>query len=112
MSRRLRVCACSNSASTEPACTEQKTSAVVVPLRSSSSQKTRAVVARHCRVGEGLLGDEGVLVEPVEQLLALRADDAGLHVVDMRVDEARRDQAARMVGQVGVRRQLRLSWRA
>ena len=62
-------------------------------------------LARHCLVGEGLLGDEGVGFEPLEQLTALRADDAGLHVVDMRVDEPRCDQAARMIGQGRVRRQ-------
>ena len=68
-------------------------------------------LARDRLVGEGLLGDEGVVVEPVEQLLALRADDAGLHVVDVRVDEAGRDQAAGIVGDGGVRRQLGLERR-
>ena len=49
--------------------------------------------ARDLLVGEGLLGRIGVIVEPVEQLFALRADDSGLDVVDVGVDEARRDQA-------------------
>ena len=53
-------------------------------------------------VSKGLLGDEGVVVEPVQQLAALRADNSGLNVVNVRVDEARRNQTARMVGNVGV----------
>ena len=60
------------------------------------------------RIGEGLLGDERVALEPVEQILCLRADDAGLDVMDMRVDEAGRDQAAAVVGDARVRLQQRL----
>ena len=63
------------------------------------------LVAEHARsiagdrlVGEGLLGDEGIVSSQSSSCLPCGADDAGLHVVDMRVDEARRDQAARMVG--------------
>ena len=54
------------------------------------------------RVSKGLLGDEGVVVEPVQQLVALRADNSGLNVVNVRVDEAGRNQTARIVGNVGV----------
>ena len=71
------------------------------------------LVAEHARgvagdrfVGEGLLGDVGVVVEPVEQLLALRADDAGLHIVDVGVDKARRDERAGMIEDGSARRQL------
>ena len=103
MSRRLRLSASANSASTEPACTEQKTSAVVVPSQQLVAKDARSPGDR--RIGKSLFGHEGILFEPVKQLMSLRADNPGLHIVDMAVDEARRDQAARMVGDVGVRRQ-------
>ncbi len=45
--------------------------------------------ARMLRVGELLFGDEGVLVEPVDELLAVRADDLRLRIVHVAVDEAR-----------------------
>ena len=44
------------------------------------------------RVGELLLGGEGVGVQPVQQLLAVGGDHAGLRVVDVGVDEAGGDQ--------------------
>ena len=59
-----------------------------------------------CRISKGLFGDEGVFVEPVEQLVPLRADNPGLHIVDVGIDETGRDQASRMVGDVGIGRQL------
>ncbi len=43
-------------------------------------------------VGELLLGDEGVLVQPVEQLLAMRTDDLRLWVVHVAIDEPGQDQ--------------------
>src|SRR4029079_17322961 len=57
------------------------------------------------RIGKSLFGHEGIFVEPVKQLMSLRADNSGLHIVDVAVDEAGRDQAPRMVGDVGVVRQ-------
>ena len=44
------------------------------------------------RVGKALLGDEGVLVEPVEELQAARPDDLCLREVDMAVDEPGTDE--------------------
>ena len=79
-----------------------------MPWRNSSSQNNRAVSLRHRRVGEGFLGREGVAREPVEELQSLGADDAGLHVMDMGVDETGRDQAAGIVGKVRVGWKLRL----
>lgn len=49
------------------------------------------------RVGKLLLGHEGVLVEPFEQLLAVRGHHLGLRIVDMGVDETRADDAVRIV---------------
>jgi hypothetical protein len=46
---------------------------------------------------EALLLDEGVFVQPVDQLGAEGADDPGLHIVDVGVDEARADQGVREV---------------
>ena len=60
---------------------------------------TQQFVAKHLcgrrcdlRIAERLLGDECVALEPVEQLLALRTDDAGLNIVNVGVDKAGRDQ--------------------
>jgi hypothetical protein len=39
-------------------------------------------------VGECLLGWIDIVVDPIEQALSGRGDDAGLYIVDMRVDEA------------------------
>ncbi len=44
------------------------------------------------RVGEGALGREGVGVQPVQQLLTVGGDHAGLRVVDVGVDETGGDQ--------------------
>ncbi|MNP28141.1 hypothetical protein D3C76_1210910 [compost metagenome] len=44
------------------------------------------------RIGELALGGEGVGVQPVQQLLAVGGDHAGLRVVDVGVDEAGDDQ--------------------
>ncbi|MCY1290582.1 hypothetical protein D9M70_397360 [compost metagenome] len=43
-------------------------------------------------VGELLFGGEGIGVQPVQQLLAIGGDHAGLREVDMGIDEAGRDQ--------------------
>ena len=58
----------------------QKTSAVVVPLRTSSSRKNSAT-SRACAGSENLL-------QPIEQPAASRADYVGLRVVNVRIDEA------------------------
>src|SRR6185369_17064412 len=58
------------------------------------------------RVSKGLLGDERVVVEPVQQPVALRADNSGLNIVNVRVDEAGRNQTARIVGNDSVGRQF------
>src|SRR5271166_7033301 len=47
-------------------------------------------------VAELLLLDERVIVQPVEQLRAIGADDLGLRIVDMCIDESRHDEAARI----------------
>ena len=49
-------------------------------------------------VGEAHLLGEGVGVQPVDQALSPARDDGGLGVVDMRVDEAGRDEAFAVVG--------------
>ena len=43
-------------------------------------------------IGELLLGDECVLLEPVEQLFAVCADDLRLRVVDVAIDESRQHE--------------------
>ena len=48
-------------------------------------------------VGEFLLLDKGVVVEPVEQLRAVGADHLGLRIMDVGVDEARGHDAAGMI---------------
>ena len=48
-------------------------------------------------VGELLLFDEGVFVEPVQELRAVGADHAGLRIMDVRVDQAGQHQLAGMV---------------
>ncbi|MNI33083.1 hypothetical protein D3C73_870110 [compost metagenome] len=63
-------------------------------------------------VGVGLVGElafarEGVGVEPVQQLLAVGADHAGLRQVDVGVDEAGGDQRILIVGDLDIRRQGR-----
>ncbi len=56
-------------------------------------------------VAEGALGGEGVGIEPVQQLLAVGSDHAGLRIVDMGVDETGRDQRVRVLDHLGVGRQ-------
>ena len=48
-------------------------------------------------IGKLLLFDEGVVVQPVEELRAVGADDLGLRIMDVGVDEAGHDEAARMI---------------
>ena len=61
--------------------------------------------ARVLGVGEAPLDREGVALEPFEELLAVRCDDVGLRIVDVRVDEARHDQLAGIVGELHALRQ-------
>ena len=49
------------------------------------------------RIGKAALGREGVVLEPGQQAFRGRADDVGLREVDVHVDEARRQDAARPV---------------
>ncbi len=64
--------------------------------------------ARHrlavAEIGEFLLLDEGVFLQPIEKLRAVGADDAGLGIMDVRVDEAGHDELARPVVDRGARR--------
>ena len=109
--RMSRSSAASNSASTEPAWTVAKTSALVVPWRSSSSRKKAATASAWRAVGEGLLGREDMAFEPLHELLAVRGDALDLRIMDMRVDEAGDDQAVERldsdvgerVGEIGMR---------
>ena len=69
-------------------------------------EEDRRHVAGVSLVFELPLGGEGVGVEPVQQLLAVGGDHAGLRVVDMGVDEAGGDQRVAVVldvdaGQLG-----------
>ena len=48
-------------------------------------------------IGEFLLLDERIVMEPVEQLRAVGADHLGLRIMDVRVDEAGHDEAAGMI---------------
>ncbi len=48
-------------------------------------------------IGEFLLLDERVVMQPVQQLRAIGADDLGLRIVDVSVDEARHHEAARVI---------------
>ena len=57
-------------------------------------------------VGEPLLLDEGVFLQPVEQLGAVARDHLGLRQVDVGVDQPRQDQVACMVVDRRIFRQL------
>ena len=48
-------------------------------------------------VGEFLLFDKRIIVQPVEQLRAVGADHLGLRIMDMGVDEAGHDQRAGVI---------------
>ncbi len=50
------------------------------------------IARRVLRIGEFLLLDEGVFLQPFEQLGAVGRDHLGLRKMDVRVDEARHDQ--------------------
>jgi hypothetical protein len=58
-------------------------------------------------VGELAFAREGVGVEPVQQLLAVGADHAGLRQVDVGVDEAGGDQRILIMGDLDIGRQGR-----
>ena len=57
------------------------------------------------RIGEPLLGRPHMVVEPVEQLRRVGRDYLRLGIVDMRIDETRHDDVARIVVDGQVRRQ-------
>ena len=46
-------------------------------------------------IGEFLLFDERIVVQPVEQLRAVGADDLGLRIMDVGVDETGHDETSR-----------------
>src|SRR6185437_12587078 len=48
-------------------------------------------------IGEFLLFDKGVVVQPVEELRPIGTDHLGLRIVDVRVDEARGDETTRLI---------------
>ena len=56
------------------------------------------------RVGEPLLLDEGVVVQPVEQLRAIGGDHLRLRIVDVHIDQPGHDERARMIVERRVRR--------
>ena len=62
----LRLCAAANNASAEAGMRGAIGEAVVVPLRASSSRKNSALRAACCGIGEFLLLDEGVFLQPFE----------------------------------------------
>ncbi|RMS18337.1 hypothetical protein ALP75_201291 [Pseudomonas syringae pv. actinidiae] len=59
-------------------------------------------LGRMLGVGELAFAGEGVGVQPVQQLLTIRADHAGLRQVNVRVDEAWRDQRVLILDQLHV----------
>ena len=74
------------------------------------------LVAEHPRHRRGMrgilerhLGRVRVTVEPVQELLAIGGDHAGLHIVHVRVDESRGDQAALVVCDLRARAAERIS---
>ena len=79
----------------------------MVPLRASSSRKNSALRAACSRIGEFLFLDEGVFLQPFEQLRAVGGDHLGLRIVDVRVDETRHDQRAGEMFDRHARRQPR-----
>ena len=54
--------------------------------------------ARMRKIGVALLLREYIAVQPVEQLLPVGSDDAGLWKMQMRVDKAGRDEMRAMIG--------------
>ena len=59
------------------------------------------------RIAEFLFLDEGVFLEPFEELRAVGRDHLGLRIMDMRVDKAGHDELARIVVDRRSRRQSR-----
>ena len=49
------------------------------------------------RIREATLGRVCVTVEPFEELLAVRRNDVGLRIMDVRVDEPREDQLVAVI---------------
>ena len=58
-------------------------------------------------IGESLLLDEGVVVQPVEQLRAIRGDHLRLRIMDVDVDQPGHDKRARVIVDPGVGRRGR-----
>lgn len=67
-------------------------------VREQRIEKSMRTRRRHLRVGIGAFGRERVGVEPVEQLGAIARDHVELRAVHMRVDEARQNEPAAMIG--------------
>ena len=66
-------------------------------MRQQRSGERLGLRTRVGRIGMARLGREGVALEPVEQLGAVRGDHVELHAVHVGVDQARRQQAAAVV---------------
>ena len=73
------------------------------PGADQAADEVAGHAARVGEVGHARLLRQGALVEPVEERQAQPADHAHLRVVDVRVDEARQQQAAAQVGDGCVR---------
>ena len=58
-------------------------------------------------VGESTLGGKGVVLQPVKQLPAARADDVGLRVVDVGIDESGHQDAVAMLDELSITGQSR-----
>ena len=69
-----------------------------MPLRRHSSRNRLARLVGVVAVAKRGLGGKGILLQPLEQLLAVGGDDVDLRVVHVAVDEARHDQVAGPVG--------------
>src|SRR5205814_1117672 len=57
-------------------------------------------VSRMGRIRKRFLGGKGVLVKPVEQLLAERSDDLRLRIMHVRIDEARKNNSVFVAGEI------------
>ena len=50
-------------------------------------------------ISESLLGREGIELQPIQQLLAIQTYYLGLHIVEMRVDEAGHQEETSVIDQ-------------
>ena len=69
----------------------------MVPERNKFVEKERRDARAMRGIGEFLLLDERIVVQPVEQLRAVGADHLGLRIMDVGVDEAGHDERAGMI---------------